>query len=110
MIKQPTGLTRSAVFIFADCAHVVTSPIDWPQWWHWELECSNPHLLKRMVDRCFTEVDLRGMLQRASAYRPDVQPGRWVIETTRAGQAWEVVVEPDVPAQLLVVVTAYAVG
>ena len=33
----------------------------WPEWWNWELELS-PHLLKRMVDRRFTEVDVRRML------------------------------------------------
>jgi hypothetical protein len=30
----------------------------WPEWWDWELELT-PHLLKRLVDRGFTEVDLR---------------------------------------------------
>ncbi len=37
----------------------------WPEWWDWELELS-PHLLKRMEDRQFNEVDLRTMLHRAS--------------------------------------------
>jgi hypothetical protein len=32
-----------------------------PDWWDWELELS-PHLLKRMTDRRFTEIDLRRML------------------------------------------------
>jgi hypothetical protein len=34
---------------------------EWPGWWDWELELS-PHLLKRMTDRRFTEIDLRRML------------------------------------------------
>ena len=37
---------------------------EWPDWWNFELELSS-HLLKRMVDRDFTEVDLRAMLDRA---------------------------------------------
>jgi hypothetical protein len=79
-----------------------------PEWWDWELEFS-PHLLKRMDDRRFTEIDLRRMLERALGYREDVVEGRWVIETKHRGRAWEVIVEPDWERQLLVVVTAYPV-
>ena len=67
----------------------------------------SPHLLKRMDDRRFTEIDLRRMLERASGYRDDVMGGRWVIETKHRGKAWEVILEPDFEGQLLVVVTAY---
>ena len=80
----------------------------WPEWWDWELELS-PHLLKRMSDRRFTEIDLRRMLERASGYREDVVAGRWVIETRHRGKAWEVILEPDRERRLLVVVTAYPV-
>jgi hypothetical protein len=80
----------------------------WPEWWDWELELS-PHLLKRMGDRRFTEVDLRRMLERATGHREDVVEGRWVIETRHTRRAWEVVVEPDRERRLLVVVTAYPV-
>lgn len=80
----------------------------WPEWWNWELELT-PHLLKRMDDRRFTEIDLRRMLERATGYREDVVEGRWVIETRHRGKAWEVIVEPDSDRRLLVVVTAYAV-
>ncbi len=69
----------------------------------------SPHLLKRMDDRRFTELDLRRMLERASGYREDVIDGRWVIETKHRGKAWGVIVEPDFERQLLVVVTAYPV-
>jgi hypothetical protein len=69
----------------------------------------SPHLVKRMDDRQFTELDLRRMLERASGYREDVVDGRWVIETKHRGKAWEVIVEPDFERQLLVVVTAYPV-
>jgi len=80
----------------------------WPEWWDWELELS-PHLLKRMSDRRFTEIDLRRMLQRAADYREDVVAGRWVIETRHGRKAWEVILEPDRKRRLLVIVTAYAV-
>jgi hypothetical protein len=69
----------------------------------------SPHLLKRMDDRRFTEIDLRRMLERASSYREDAVEGRWVIETRHRGRAWEVIVEPDVERELLVVLTAYPV-
>ena len=81
---------------------------EWPAWWDWELELS-PHLLKRMADRRFTEIDLRRMLERASGYREDVVEGRWVIETRHRRRPWEVIVEPDGERELLVVVTGYPV-
>lgn len=62
-----------------------------------------------MVDRRFTEVDLRYMLQHARSYRRDIVPGRWIISTRHAKRLWEVIVEPDVKARLIVVVTAYPV-
>ena len=67
------------------------------------------HLLKRMEDRAFNEVDLRGMLEHASGHRPDIIEGRFVVEARHAGQSWEVIVEPDEMRQLLVVITAYLV-
>ena len=80
----------------------------WPPWWAWELELTS-HLLKRMADRRFTERDLRLMLEHATAWRRDIVRGRWVIETRCRRQTWEVIVEPDFGAQLLVVITAYTV-
>ena len=80
----------------------------WPPWWSWELELSS-HLLKRMEDRRFTEVDLRRMLELAIGYRRNVVPGRWVIQTRHSRRAWEVIVEPLTPERLLLVVTAYPV-
>lgn len=80
----------------------------WPDWWDWELELS-PHLLKRMTDRRFTEIDLRRMLERAPGHRKDVVEGRRVIATRHRARAWEVIVKPDRERQLLVVITAYAV-
>jgi hypothetical protein len=80
----------------------------WPEWWQWELELS-PHLLKRMVDRRFTEVDLRRMLKVAQRYRKDVVVNRWVVVTRHRRRRREIIVEPDWDARLLVVVAAYPV-
>jgi hypothetical protein len=67
------------------------------------------HLLKRMEDRGFNEVDLRRMLEHASGHTSDIMAGRFVIGARHAGQPWAVVVEPDEGRQLLVVITAYPV-
>jgi hypothetical protein len=48
------------------------------------------------------------MLERALRFRPDVVEGRWVIETRHGRRRWEVIVEPDQNAELLVGVTACA--
>lgn len=72
--------------------------LEWPSWWSWELELS-PYLLKRMVDRQFSEVDLRRMLEYASGLREDVVEGRWIVETRHEKRPWEVIVEPDFEAE-----------
>lgn len=77
-----------------------------PTWWDWDLELT-PHLEKRMLDRDFTEVDLRTMLENASAIEPDIVPGRWVVRTELDQQVREVIVEPDESRDQLVVITAY---
>jgi len=82
--------------------------IEWPEWWSWGLELS-PHLAKRMADRGFNEADLRLMMEEASGYHANYEPARWVVETHHAGHSWEVVVEPDIQENVLVVVTAYPV-
>lgn len=63
-----------------------------------------------MIDRSFNEPDLREMLENASDYRADDEAGRWVILTTHREAAWEVIVEPQPVARVLVVVTAYSVS
>jgi hypothetical protein len=78
----------------------------WPNWWEWELEIS-PHILKRVIDRSFSETDLRLMLDQATGLRPDHVLGRWIVETTLDDLSWEVIVEPDEDAQVLIAVTAY---
>jgi len=80
----------------------------WPEWWEWELEIT-AYLEKRMVDRDFSEVELRAMLEKATGYQRDVVVGRWVIQTKHNRRKWEVIVEPDEQEELLVVVTAYPV-
>lgn len=67
------------------------------------------HLLKRMEDRAFNEVDLRRMLEYASGHRADILEGRHVIDVVHGGRPWEVIVEPDEVRALLVVITAYPV-
>ena len=49
------------------------------------------------------------MLSVASGFHADVIPDRWIIETKHRRRLWEIVVEPDPDAQLLVVITAYPV-
>jgi hypothetical protein len=83
--------------------------VSWPPWWEWELELSS-HVLKRMEDRGFNEVELREMLERSRDYRRDVFEGRWIITTRHAQLAWEVIVEPDYQDERLVVLTAYSLG
>jgi hypothetical protein len=62
-----------------------------------------------MEDRQFTEMDLRSMLKAAGDYRRGPIAGRFIVETRHKGRRWEVVVEPDLDIELLVVVTAYPV-
>lgn len=78
---------------------------DRPAWWDWELELSS-HVLKRRIDRRFSEVDLRSMMAPAMSFREDDEPGRWVVEIHES-RPWEVIVEPDPDAELLVVIAAY---
>ena len=80
----------------------------WPEWWDWELELS-PHLFKRMIDRRFSEIDLRAMLDRAKGYRDDHVKGRFAVDTRHKRRPWVVIVEPDPDLRLLVVITAYPV-
>lgn len=80
--------------------------VEWPEWWDWDVELS-PHLLGRMKDRRFSEVDLRLMLEGASGYHADCEPGRYVLQTRHEGRPWEVILEPVPEEEVLVVVTAY---
>jgi len=79
-----------------------------PEWWDFELELS-PHLEDRMIDRGFSEADLRLMIEVAQALGVGKTPGRWIVRTSHLGEAWEVVVEPDELDRVIVVITAYKV-
>jgi len=81
------------------------APLEWPNWWNWEVEFTS-HLIKRMLDRQFNEVDLRTMLADASGYA-QMPDGRSIVFTQREGHPWEVVVEPDATDRVLLVITAY---
>jgi hypothetical protein len=80
--------------------------MDWPDWWSWEIEIT-PHLMKRMVDRQFNEVDLRLMLDAATGFHENHEESRFVVETTYGGRCWVVIVEPSSDDEALIVVTAY---
>jgi hypothetical protein len=77
-----------------------------PDWWEFELELS-PHVLDRMIERDFSEADLRLMMEVANGLRSSESIGRWNVETSRLGDQWEIVVEPDVLDRVIVVITAY---
>ncbi|MCA9284661.1 MAG: hypothetical protein KDA22_05585 [Phycisphaerales bacterium] len=81
----------------------------WPAWWDRELELS-AHVLRRMVDRDFSEVDLRRMLDEATGLRPDIEAGRWIVATRHLDRRWEVILEPDESVGVVLVVTAYPVS
>ena len=81
---------------------------DWPEWWDWPLVVTS-HVRRRMVDRGFSETDLRQMLADARDLVPDDEPGRAAVLTEREGDRWQVIVEPNPITERLVVVTAYPV-
>ena len=53
-----------------------------PAWWNWELSFT-PHAELRMEQRGVTEVDVRAMLERATAFEPSVVEGRFMIESVK---------------------------
>lgn len=80
--------------------------MDEPSWWHWDLELSS-HILKRMVDRQFSEIDLRAMLEYPTDYEPNHEEGRFVIHARLDSRAWSIIVEPVELDKVLIVITAY---
>ena len=63
-----------------------------------------------MEQRGVTEVDVRAMLERATRYEPSVVEGRFMFHCFHGQRPWIVIVEPDVDATLLVIVTPYEVS
>lgn len=55
-------------------------------------------------------LDIRAMLERATRYEPSVVEGRFMIHAVHQQRRWIVIVEPDVDARILVVVTPYEVS
>ena len=80
-----------------------------PNWWHWDLSFTS-HTELRMEQRGVTEVELRAMLERATEFQPNIVQGRFMIAVRHRQRPWVVIVEPDVEASLLVVVTVYEVS
>jgi hypothetical protein len=63
----------------------------------------------RVVRQDTVQVDVRAMQERATRYEPNVAEGRFMIHAVHQERPWIVIVEPDVDAKLLVVVTPYEV-
>ena len=65
----------------------MTSDPEFPSWWSWELSFT-PHGELRMEQRGVTEVDVRAMLERATAFEPSVVEGRFMIHVVRKPRGW----------------------
>lgn len=83
--------------------------MNWPDWWDWEIELT-PHVEKRMTQRGFNELALRGMIQRARGLAQDTNTGHYVVDTTLRGARWAVIVEPDPDTHTVIIITAYTVS
>ena len=65
-----------------------------------------------MEQRGVTPVDVRAMLEKATAFNPSVIEGRFMVHVRHVQKPWIVIVEPDADsdAELLVVLTVYEVS
>jgi hypothetical protein len=79
-----------------------------PFWWEWEFVLSD-HILDRMADRGFTEIDLRAMLGGDIQMGHDIVPGRWLVHARLRTRPWEVIIEPIHDERIVLVITAYPV-
>jgi hypothetical protein len=68
------------------------------------------HAELRMEQRGVTEIDVRAMLERATGHEPSVVEGRFIIHVVHRQRPWMVIVEPDIDAKVLVLVTLYEVS
>lgn len=80
-----------------------------PEWWKWDLAFTS-HAELRMEQRGVTELEVRAMLERATAFEPSVVEGRFMIHVRHAQRPWTAILEPDAEEDLLVVVTVYEVS
>ena len=71
-----------------------------PEWWNWDLSFTS-HAELRMEQRGVTEVEVRAMLEIATAFEPNVVEGRFMIHVRHLQSPWIVIVEPDADAKLL---------
>jgi hypothetical protein len=58
-----------------------------------------------LEQRGATEVDVRAMLEKATAFEPSVVDGRFMIDAHHLQHPWIAIVEPHDDAKMLVVVT-----
>ena len=79
-----------------------------PFWWEWEFVLSD-HILDRMADRDFTEIDLRAMLGGDIQMSHDIVPGRWLVHARFRTRPWELIIEPIHDERIVLVITAYPV-
>ncbi len=70
----------------------------YPPWWTWKVTVAPD----ADVDAFTAQV----LLGSAAEYREDAVEGRYVIETHRGGEPWELVVEPDDTTRTLRVISA----
>lgn len=86
--------------------------MDRPEWMEWDLVFV-PHVEERMKERGFTEIDVRTILEEATAASPSRREGRWMVPGQLQRRTWVVVVvvvEPEPAERLTYVVTAYPRG
>jgi hypothetical protein len=79
-----------------------------PEWWNWDLSFTG-HAEMRMEQRGVSEVEVRAMLDKATAFVPSVVEAD-SRSTLNLQQPCLVIVEPDAAAKLLVVVTVCKVS
>jgi len=79
--------------------------MDRPSWWDWELEFSS-HAIKRMLERGFSESDVRAMLEDATVV-VEQSHGTFVVASFHLRRPCEIIVVPDRKEQRMVVVSVY---
>lgn len=78
----------------------------WPYWWDWEIELSG-HIEKRMLQRGFSEAELRTMLDDVLEIAPTREDGRWQVICRFEGTRWKIILEPREVHQTIEAITAF---